>query len=135
MKTMPSNAKPAGKIAQHHHAGDDGRRRQHDADLERSGRHLVVVILGERVVALFLLLEGAPRQFDGAFALAAGGLGLRAIARRGLGPFVDLLGHRGLAWLLDGAGSVDLHLLARDQVRVRRMFLAWKKFQRLDASI
>ena len=37
-------------------------RRQHDADLERRRGDLVVVVLGERGVALLLLLDGAARQ-------------------------------------------------------------------------
>ena len=92
----PEQAEAAGKVAQHHHAGDDGRRRQHDADLEGGRRELVVMVLGEILIALVLLFDGAPRQLDGAFALAAGRFGLGAVARRGLGPFVDLLGDRRL---------------------------------------
>ena len=68
-------AEPASQIGQHHHAGDHRRRRQHDADLECGGCKLVVMIPGERFIALVLLLDGAMRQLGRAFALAAGGLG------------------------------------------------------------
>ena len=86
-------------------AGDDGRRSQHDADLERRGGEFEVMILRLREVALFLGMLGALGQLLRAFA----GFGLGAIARRGLLPVVDLLlqrrlggivadRRRGLAW-------------------------------------
>ena len=73
----PEQAEPDGQPGQQQHAGDDGRRRQHDADLKGRRRKLVVVVLASAIVALVLvLLERAPRQFDGALALAVGRLRL-----------------------------------------------------------
>ena len=94
-----------------------------------------MVILGERFVAFVLLLLGAVRQFDGAFALAVGGFRLGAVARRGLGPVVDLLVDRRLLRLVGGAAEIELGLLGGDDRRGAPDFLAWKKFQRFEASI
>ena len=111
------HAEAAGKEAQRHDAGDDRRRSQHDADLERRRRHLVVVVARQRRVAQMLLFDRAARQLDGAFALAAGRFRLGAIARRGLGPVVDLLGDRRLLLLVGGAEQVELGLLGGDDGR------------------
>src|SRR5204863_3831495 len=88
-----------------------------DADLERGRGEFIVMIFGERFVAVVLLLDGAPRQLDGALALAAGGLWLRAIACRGLGPLVDLLRHRRLLRRVGGGDQVELGLLRGDDGR------------------
>jgi hypothetical protein len=106
-ETKPGNAQARGQKRQHHHAGDDRGRGQHDADLEGRRGHLVVVVSGECGVAQLLLLDGAARQLERAFALAAAGLRLRAIARRVLGPFVDLLGERRSARIRRRGGELD----------------------------
>src|SRR5258708_39333943 len=72
------------------------------------------MILVERDVALLLLLLGAPRELDRSLALAVAGLGLRTVARRRLGPLVDLLCERRLARIVGGRGLVDLRGLGRD---------------------
>ena len=88
----PDNRQQAGSPGQHDHAGDDRGGRQHDADLERRRCHLEVVVSRGRKVALVLGMLGALRQLLGAFA----GFRLGTIARRGLGPVVDLLLQRRL---------------------------------------
>jgi len=73
-------------------AGNDGRRSQHDADLKGGGGKLEVMIFCGRQVALFLGVLGALGQLFRPFA----GFRLRAVARRGLLPLVDLLLQRRL---------------------------------------
>ena len=68
-------------------AGDDGRGRQHDGDLEGGGSKLEVMIFRGGLVALMLGVLGA----FGELLRTLAGLGLRAIARRSLLPVVDLL--------------------------------------------
>src|SRR6185437_14200126 len=76
-----------------------------------------VVVPGQRFIALVLLLDGAVRQLGGAFALAAGGFGLRAVARRRLGPVVDLLLQRRLLGRIGRGGQIELGLLGGDDRR------------------
>src|SRR5204862_1695143 len=67
--------KRAGDPGQYDHASDDGRRSQHDADLEGGGGDFVMVILCRSLVALMLGMPGALGEFFRALA----GFRLRAI--------------------------------------------------------
>src|ERR1035437_7800681 len=94
---------------QRDYSGDDGRRSQHDADLERSRGELEVMILCRRKVALFLGMPGALGQLLRPFA----GFRLRAVARRGLLPFVDLLLHRRLGGIVAHDAEAQSGLIRR----------------------
>ena len=74
------------------HAGDNGRRRQHDTNLKCGRGDLIVMVSRHRKVALFLGVLGACRQLLRPFA----GLRLGAVARGGLLLFVDLFLQRRL---------------------------------------
>ena len=93
------------------------------------------MVLAPAIRREMLLFDGAPRQLDGAFALAAGGFGFGTVARRGLGPFVDLLSIAAFAARSAAPSRSSLVCSVATIVAVRRMFLAWKKFHRFDASI
>ena len=133
----PEHAEPAGQVAQHHHAGDDGRRRQHDADLERRRGELVVMVLGE-----LFDRDGAALRWRAATARRC----LRPCRR----PLRARSGSAPRSWSIRRSAwrsppSAPGRSRRRDRVlrlfgwrrcvEVRRMFLAWKKFHRFDASI
>ena len=98
---------PARHPGQHDHAGDDGRRSQHDADLEGGRGDFVVVIFCRRIVALVLSLLGALGELFRSFA----GFRLRAVARRGLVPVVDLLLQRRLGGIVPDRAQAELGML------------------------
>jgi hypothetical protein len=91
-----------GEPGEQRHTGDDGRRAQHDADLECGGSELVIVVLRELGVAVVLRRLGALGQFDRAFP----GFGLGTVARRSLLPLRDLLGDRPSVMLTSAAGCL-----------------------------
>ena len=116
---------------QHDHAGDDGGRRQHDADLEGGRGDFVVVVFCGGVVALVFGVLGALGEFFRTFA----GFRLRTVTRRGLVPVVDLLLQAPLS--RHRRRSVPRLSLACSAVActtVRRMLLAWKNAHRFEAS-
>ena len=136
MKPSPSKPEAPGQIAQQDDAGDDGRRRQHDADLERGRRKLVVMVLREIFIAMVLLFDGAPR------------LARRCLrpcrrpprARSGSAPRSWSIRRPASAIAAFCAGSAaptrsSFPCSLATIVEVRRMFLAWKKFHKFDASI
>jgi hypothetical protein len=62
--------------SQEHRAGDDGRRAQHDPDLERGGGQLIIMVARQQGVALMLGFLGALGKLGGALF----GLRFRAVA-------------------------------------------------------
>jgi len=96
--------KRAGDPGQYDHAGDDGRRSQHDADLEGGGGDFVMVILCRSLVALMLGMLGALGEFFRALA----GFRLRAITRGGLLPVIDLLLQRSLGRIVADRAEAEL---------------------------
>ena len=127
---MPDQRQHARYPGQRDHAGDDGRRRQHDADLEGRRGEFVVMIFGGREVALVLGMLGALGKLLGTFA----GLRLGAIARRGLLPVVDLLLQRRLGGIVADGPRLSLACSEAVCTTVRRMLLAWKNAHRFEAS-
>ena len=130
VNSRPITPSPPAPKASDHHAGDDGRRRQHDADLKGGRGEFVVVIARHRDVARL------PRTSWLAPSVPCGRPFLRVgfVARHGRLPGLDLLRHRRLGVLVDRAAAT-CSVIASAAVRseVWRMVLAWKKFQVSDA--
>ena len=127
---MPASVKQARDPGQHDDAGDDGRRGQHDADLEGGGGKFEVMIFCGGKIALFLCMLGALGQLLLSFA----GLGIGAVALGGLLPVVDLLLRAALAASSLAAPRPSLDWSAAVCTTVRRMLLAWKNAHRFEAS-
>jgi hypothetical protein len=67
MNASLGHAEPGADPRQHHDGRDDRRRREHDPDLDQARSDLVVVVRGERPVALLLGGLGARASSFAAF--------------------------------------------------------------------